>query len=280
MFSSTILDVAVGLIFAFLAVSLVASAATEALASILNWRGKTLLDGVQSLLNDKDLSGFAHEIYNHALTNPTSDGTTAAKASPRVMPSYIDPKLFAGALIDVIEKSAGAGATIEQGIAAIPDLQLRAALQGMYDRVGGDADRFHKAIEGWFDSSMDRVSGTYKRYTQLVAFVIGLLAAAVLNIDAVHVAKALWQQPMVAGTFHVAPPDSATILEQLNNFGLPIGWGKVDLTVGNLLIILTGWLITAVATLFGAPFWFGALQGIGQLRSSGPRPADKPPAPQ
>src|SRR5260221_1972942 len=124
MFSSTILDVAVGLIFAFLAVSLVASAATEALASILNWRGKTLLDGVQSVLNDKDLSGLAHEIYNHALTNPTSDGTTAVKANPDVMPSYIDPKLFAGALIDVIKKSAGAGAAIDQGIAALQDPQL------------------------------------------------------------------------------------------------------------------------------------------------------------
>jgi hypothetical protein len=36
-----------------------------------------------------------------------------------------------------------------------------------------------------------------------------------------------------------------------------------------------GWLITAVATLFGAPFWFDALERVVRLKGSGPSPAEK-----
>ena len=41
------------------------------------------------------------------------------------------------------------------------------------------------------------------------------------------------------------------------------------------LISLFVWLITAIATLFGAPFWFDALQQITRLKGSGPSPAEK-----
>jgi len=40
-------------------------------------------------------------------------------------------------------------------------------------------------------------------------------------------------------------------------------------------IAALGWLVTAVATLFGAPFWFDALQKITRLKGSGPSPAEK-----
>jgi hypothetical protein len=38
---------------------------------------------------------------------------------------------------------------------------------------------------------------------------------------------------------------------------------------------LLGWLITAVAALFGAPFWFDALQSIIRLKGAGPSPDEK-----
>jgi hypothetical protein len=36
-----------------------------------------------------------------------------------------------------------------------------------------------------------------------------------------------------------------------------------------------GWLITAFAALFGAPFWFDVLQSVIRLKGSGPSPAEK-----
>jgi hypothetical protein len=41
------------------------------------------------------------------------------------------------------------------------------------------------------------------------------------------------------------------------------------------LEILAGWFLTAVATLFGAPFWFDMLQQFVRLKGSGPSPAEK-----
>ena len=43
MLQSTIIDVVIGLVFTFCAVSLAVSALTEALATILKWRGKIFL---------------------------------------------------------------------------------------------------------------------------------------------------------------------------------------------------------------------------------------------
>jgi hypothetical protein len=38
---------------------------------------------------------------------------------------------------------------------------------------------------------------------------------------------------------------------------------------------IVGWLIVAFATLFGAPFWFDALQSFVRLKGNGPSPAEK-----
>jgi hypothetical protein len=39
--------------------------------------------------------------------------------------------------------------------------------------------------------------------------------------------------------------------------------------------MLTGWAITAFAALFGASFWFDALQQIVRLKGTGPSHAEK-----
>jgi hypothetical protein len=52
-----------------------------------------------------------------------------------------------------------------------------------------------QSVEKWFDSSMDRVSGWYKRETQKSALIIGLVLALVMNIDTIQLASQLWEQP-------------------------------------------------------------------------------------
>ena len=92
MFNSTVLDVGIGLIFTFLAVSLVASLVTEALASMLKWRSATLLTGIKNLLNDDAFGGLAKSIYNHALFNPRADGKAGSEKEIKTPPAYVDPK--------------------------------------------------------------------------------------------------------------------------------------------------------------------------------------------
>ena len=281
MFNSTVLDVAVGLVFTFLAVSLAVSAITEGIASMLGWRSQTLLQGVKDLLNDQAFTGIALNIYNHAMVAPRDPGTAKKESDLKYLPAYIDPIHFADALIDVvgITKDAPA-ANIKSTIQLnVPDTQLQSLLKGVVDRAAGDVTEIRKQIGSWFDSSMDRVGGAYKRKTQVWSFFIALILAAGLNVSSIDVGKALWLQPLLARTIapasQLGPVDA---LQKLQELDVPIGWTQTkvhNLTTVNGLATVVGWLITAVATLFGAPFWFDALERVVRLKGSGPSPAEK-----
>lgn len=280
MFGSTILDLAVGLIFTFLMISLVTSAATEAVASAFKWRAATLLDGVKKLMNDPNFTGLARSLYNNAFVNARADGTAQTEAKLGAKPSYIDPTQFANALIDITALGQSTDiATMQAQIAKnVPNEQLRTMLNGIAARAGGNVNRVRDEIAAWFDGGMKRVAGVYKRQTQIWAFVIALILAAALNIDTIKIANTLWQQPMI--TKSIGPPtsgqtaiDAVNQFEKLSTLGLPFGWNdkaRTDFLGGlNWLFVICGWLITAIATLFGAPFWFDSLQKFVQLRGAG-----------
>jgi hypothetical protein len=282
MFGSTVLDLAIGLIFTFLIISLVTSTATEAFASALGWRANTLLQGVKDLLNDPNFTGLALDLYNHGLVNPQANGRAANEKDLTQKPSYIDAKQFATALTELTGISSGLDAkTLKTAIAAkVGDKQLRDVLNGIVDRADGDINKINTDLAGWFNQSMDRVAGVYKRKTQLWTLIIALILTIALNLDAVRVAQALWDQPAVIkgiGPLTLAPNQSAVdALKQFQDLGLPFGWDKaaweyININHVNLnwLYALVGWLITAVATIFGAPFWFDALQKFVQLRGAG-----------
>jgi hypothetical protein len=279
MFNSTILDVAVGLIFTFLAVSLAVSSIVEGIASAMHWRSNTLLDGIKTLLNDPELKGLALKIYNHALIDPHDSGTAQNAGDLRNKPSYIDPGQFADALLQITGTATGAAAPTKTAIADVQDNQMRGLLEGIFDRTGGDAARMRAELARWFDNSMDRVSGVYKRRTQLVSFLIALGLALSCNIDAIKIGTALWQQPMIARTIAPQPKfEPAGALAQIGKLGVPIGWTSMrfaDLQSTLGLEMGLGWLITAIATLFGAAFWFDALEQFVRLKGSGPSPAEK-----
>ena len=280
MLNSAILDVIIGLIFAFLTVSLGASSAVEALASALKWRSETLLDGIKALVNDPDFTGLAKSLYNHALVNPQSDGEAKTEADLVAKPAYIDPQHFADALIEVTNLAQTAPDAIKAEVAKIGNAQLKKLLGGIVDRSAGDVAKMRSEISRWFDNSMDRVSGVYKRKSQAWSFALALAIATLLNIDAISITKILWQQPMLATKIELKTgPDAPQAIAQLDQLGLPIGWSATNVKqfgagwgiVGALL----GWLVTAAAALFGAPFWFDTLQTIIRLKGAGPSPREK-----
>lgn len=278
MFGSTILELGIGLIFTFLAISLLTSAATEGLASALKWRANTLLDGVKDLLNDPKFTGLALGVYNHALVNARADGAASTEAQLTAKPSYIVPKQFACALMDVVALSPGADVAAMQAKvnAVVTNKQLNTMLNGMIVRAGGNINRIRDEIAAWFDSGMDRVAGVYKRKTQLYSFLIAVVLAGALNVDTLKIADTLWHQPMVMKDLPQLKPDAAPgdALAAMEKLQLPFGWDApavAHLKNGTwpLWISIFGWLFSALATLFGAPFWFDALQKIVQLRGAG-----------
>ncbi|HLO28756.1 MAG TPA: hypothetical protein VK249_06460 [Anaerolineales bacterium] len=95
-------------------------------------------------------------------------------------------------------------------------------------------------VEKWFDDSMDRVSGVFKRYSQVMAFIIGFVVALVLNVDSINLTVYLWRDPSVrqvlaaqASQVQLLQPGTGNnpeqaiqqINEQLGQLNLPVGWG-------------------------------------------------------
>ena len=52
-------------------------------------------------------------------------------------------------------------------------------------------ESFLRRMETWFDDTMNRVSGWYKRQTQTILFFLGLAIALVLNVDSIQIANRL-----------------------------------------------------------------------------------------
>jgi len=51
--------------------------------------------------------------------------------------------------------------------------------------------------ETWFNESMDRLGGWYKRKATVLAFILGFALAAFLNVDSIALAQHLWREPAV-----------------------------------------------------------------------------------
>jgi hypothetical protein len=116
-------------------------------------------------------------------------------------------------------------------------------------------------VEQWFDDAMDRASGWYKRRTQALLFVVGLLAAVVLNVDALHIlhrmtADKSFRDVVVSHAAAARAPASAAAGGELDT--LAQARGELD------------------AVMLGAPFWFDVLNRIMIIRST-VKPHEKSP---
>lgn len=130
---------------------------------------------------------------------------------------------------------------------AITSPGLKSALDALVIEVKNSANKTENQItlaknniETWFSSSMDRLSGWYKRRAQLLSFFIGLSIALLFNIDSFQLATQLWRDPTVreiiatqAGTIVNQNPEGAVSVDQnqllgvymqLNQLNIPVGW--------------------------------------------------------
>lgn len=85
---------------------------------------------------------------------------------------------------------------IEDNLKNFPYLQE--SLRSLFINVDKDVGKFKTAVEGWFNDSMERVSGWYKRFAQKWMIVIGFLLAAFFNVDTVHIVEVLSKSPNLA----------------------------------------------------------------------------------
>src|SRR5512146_960406 len=153
------LDIAIGLSFVYLLLSLIVTTVNEMIAAMLQKRAKFLEQGIEQLVMDPEIQ---KAIYQHPLIKSLSND----KKDPR--PSYIPADKFATALMDVVTGHGNSTmdvAALQNG-AANTSPEFSRAMTALVDVSGGDPTVLKQKIEGWFDDGMDRVSGWYKRNAQ------------------------------------------------------------------------------------------------------------------
>ncbi len=103
-----ILDVALGLVFVYLLLSLLCTAVTEWIAQATRLRARTLKAGIESLLADTKFRRVTEELYKHPLIAGLKHGERD--------PSYVSGPLFAKAFLAQTErKLAAIGADLSAG---------------------------------------------------------------------------------------------------------------------------------------------------------------------
>jgi hypothetical protein len=111
MFGSSILEVAIGLIFIYLLLSLICSAVNEIIESKLKNRATDLERGIRELFNNVKGDGIVERFYDHSLIRGLYSGTYKVKAEAlgnldyvrsTNLPSYIPAGNFAFAVMDIL----------------------------------------------------------------------------------------------------------------------------------------------------------------------------------
>lgn len=179
-----------------------------------------------------------------------------------------------------------------------------------------EANQFKKEVETWFDRSMDRSSGVYKRNAKGVAIIIGISIAILTNTDTFYLLKRLSQDSAIRSVITqraiqqaTSDPNDVNVIrraeQDLKDASVPIGWQNINqqldieplrIRQGNttnavttvlhkiwkVIAMLCGWVLSGLAIAMGAPFWFDILNKIINVRNAGPKPEsytkDQPPS--
>ena len=340
---NSVLDVIIALVFTYFLLALIASGVQEVIAGVFAWRGTYLAKGLDVILDNSSTASFrwvdardflrahftsapgesaAERLAKVVARNPQGAPTPEQavlqrvlgvsthplmRGTPSRLPSYIPARTFSLALLETLRDGSGAPvfAQFEHSVSGLPEGDLKKTLSMFLRDAGDDVDAFRARLEQWFNDAMDRVSGIYKRLSQYVMIILGVVLALALNVDSLRVARVLWQTPALRAAMLVdaqrvvdaqslvaarslvdaqrvvaaAPPPAApqvglseaAVLAPLRVFEaqqIPFGWSVRHCSWATPC----GWLLTAGAVALGAPFWFTLLQNLINIRNAGPKP--------
>lgn len=256
-------DIIIAMIFIYAFFASLVSGVNELIVQVLAMRGRVLFEGVAMMLGElprdtgswvvrefkaaKRRLGFA-DIHlakrtNALFAHPLID-TLSPPGSSR--PSYISPKTFSTALIYVLSIDG----SVENLRKSLEDRSkpLNNLFGPMLDEAKDNLDTFKMKVEEHYNAVMDRASGWYKRRTQFMMFLVGLILAGCLNVDTIYIVQQLQKNPEqvqklvaeaaeyspVSAQAESTPADQEKLIQtirdlknkfdEINTMGLPIGW--------------------------------------------------------
>jgi hypothetical protein len=323
MFGLQMLDVMIGLVFIYVLLALVCTVANEIIAGILDSRTKNLRLGINNLLGEIPVTmmqrvrayvrsspaalnqqkSLVEEFYSHPLIKTLSEDGTP--------PSYIPPATFALSLLDMFAPAKGEGERkVEEFAAGVKDRlkeypHIQRTLLILIDESGNDMGKLKSNLEGLFNNAMERVSGWYKKKTQIPLLLLAMFFCILSNADSIRIAKNIYNdgalrsamvaqaedyarkaQPLPAEKGAATTPELDNTVAEIRKLGIRFGWDNEEWQLlrndwqkkdgpKEWPFRVVGYLITALAVSLGAPFWFDMLNKMVSIRAVGKSPGEK-----
>jgi hypothetical protein len=139
---------------------------------------------------------FTSNVTKHPLYVRSSEHSLLSKK-----PAYLAPETFSNIIIDLFSpdgntpvllkdiatkinsKNAGKNVPLNDATVQIFNIYLAQA--------NGDLQKFKSLLETWYNESMDRVSGWYKKQAFWILLIIGLILAIAFNVDTIAIVQKL-----------------------------------------------------------------------------------------
>ena len=227
MFNNVVLDVFIGLIFVFLLYSLLATILHELIAKWMNLRARMLQKALRRMLEDDKGSvletglpqlGTETKKFFSRFLKPINKGSMLEKfySHPTIKylgenklfskPSYLHAHNFSQTIIHLLRGKDYDGRTTKESELIWKELmenklnineETRLNLKNLFADARQDSFVFKHKLEDWFEETMERASGWYKKQTQTILLVIGFVIALIFNIDTIAIAKILMKDKKV-----------------------------------------------------------------------------------
>jgi len=289
---TTIIQVAIGIIFVWISLAVITSQVQEWVASIFAWRASFLEDAVEQMLGNPEVK---KKIYNHPLIQGlyTNDGKRKPAGIPQDKFALVlfEEVINSGITVadakntfDNLKKSVAVLKTKGEGNALANFAKsLDTLLIGIEEKADDATHSITEArirVESWFNDSMDRLGGAYRRRMQITGLIVGITVAAALNVDTGAIMTTLWKDPILRQAIvtqanqvqasDVQPGQPATVeeiaknAEKLNVLSLPIGWSakNIPTTANGWVAKIVGILLSGMAAAQGAPYWFDIMRKL------------------
>ena len=296
---TVIIQVAIGILFVWIILAVITSQIQEWVSSIFVWRANMLESTILQMLGDPDLT---NKVYSHPLIQGLYSNNGKRK------PAGIPEDKFALVLFEQIMNADQTAAEVKdtfdrlkQNVAKLKTaedhelqnfaLSLDTLLIGVEHKAEDATHAITEArqrVESWFNNSMERLGGGFRRRMQIIAIITGITVSAALNVDTAAIVTALWKDPVVrqavateAGQLPEStttqlnqpnqqpqpPPTAKEILDsmdKLNALALPIGWSPKNMPVSasGWVAKLIGILLSGMAAAQGAPYWFDLMRKL------------------
>lgn len=290
---TVIIQVAIGVIFVWVTLAVITSQVQEWVSSILAWRANFLESAIEQMLGNPEAK---KRLYKHPLIQGLY--SNSGKRKPAGIPQdkfalvLFEEVINSGITIadakntfDNLKKSVavlktkGEGNVLQNFAASLDTLLI--GIEEKADDATHSITEARIRVESWFNDSMDRLGGAYRRRMQITGLIVGITVAAVLNVDTGAIMTTLWKDPIIrqaivtqAGQLQesdIQPGEAAPTVEEiaknaekLNVLSLPIGWSakNIPTTANGWVGKIVGILLSGMAAAQGAPYWFDIMRKL------------------